>query len=99
MAKITLMVKVNDPYFQHQPRVSHNACLVQFLVMPAQICEELSYGQAKFPRILSKMTEMTLKMKVNNPYFQYQSGVSQHACFVQIGDSSSKLWRVIVRIR
>ena len=29
MAKMTLKVKVNDPYFQYQPRVSHNACLVQ----------------------------------------------------------------------
>ena len=29
MAKMTLKVKVNDLYFQHQPRVSHDACLVQ----------------------------------------------------------------------
>ena len=29
MAKMTLKVKVNDPYFQYQPRVSHDACLVQ----------------------------------------------------------------------
>ena len=29
MAKITLKVTVNDPYFQYQPRVSHDACLVQ----------------------------------------------------------------------
>ena len=29
MAKMTLLVKVNDPYFQYQPRVSHDACLVQ----------------------------------------------------------------------
>ena len=28
MAKMTLKVKVNDPYFQYQPRVSHDACLV-----------------------------------------------------------------------
>ena len=27
MAKMTLKVKVNDPYFQYQPRVSHDACL------------------------------------------------------------------------
>ena len=30
MAKMTLKVKVNDPYFQYQPRVSQDACLVQF---------------------------------------------------------------------
>ena len=29
MAKMTLKVKVNDPYFQYQPRVSHDAFLVQ----------------------------------------------------------------------
>ena len=29
MAKMTLKVKVNDPYFQYQPRVSHYACLAQ----------------------------------------------------------------------
>ena len=29
MAKMTLKFKVNDPYFQYQPRVSHDACLVQ----------------------------------------------------------------------
>ena len=29
MAKLTLKVKVNDPHFQYQLRVSHAACLVQ----------------------------------------------------------------------
>ena len=29
MAKMTSNVKVNDPYFQDQPRVSHDAFLVQ----------------------------------------------------------------------
>ena len=29
MAKMTLKVKVNDPYFRYQPRVSHDACLAQ----------------------------------------------------------------------
>ena len=29
MAKMTLKVKVNDPCFQYEPRVSHDACLVQ----------------------------------------------------------------------
>ena len=28
MAKMTLKVNVNDPYFKYQPRVSHDACLV-----------------------------------------------------------------------
>ena len=29
MAKMTLKVKTNDPYFQYQLEVSHGACLVQ----------------------------------------------------------------------
>ena len=29
MAKMILKAKVNDFYFQYQPRVSHNACLEQ----------------------------------------------------------------------
>ena len=29
MAKMTLKVKVDDPYFQYDPRVSYDACLVQ----------------------------------------------------------------------
>ena len=29
MAKMTLMVKINDPYIQKQSRVFHDACLVQ----------------------------------------------------------------------
>ena len=29
MAKMTLMNKVNDPHFQHQVMLSHDACLVQ----------------------------------------------------------------------
>ena len=41
MAKMTLKVKVNDTHFQYQPRVSHDACLVKKLVMPATICDEV----------------------------------------------------------
>ena len=44
----------------------------------------LSRGQAKFPRILSQMSKMTLKVKLNDIHFQYQPRVSQHACLVQI---------------
>ena len=37
-----------------------------------------------FPRILSRNGQMTLKVKVSDPYFQYQLRVSQGACLVQI---------------
>ena len=54
------------------------------LVILAQICDELSHGQAKFPRILSQMTKMTLKVTVNDLHFQYQPRLSQDACLGQI---------------
>ena len=40
------------------------------LMILAQICDELSCGQAEFPRILSQMAKMTLKVKVNHLHFQ-----------------------------
>ena len=53
-------------------------------VVLAQICEELSRGQSEFPRILSQNGQMTLKVKVNDFYFQHQPRVSQDACLMQI---------------
>ena len=47
------------------------------LVIPSQICDELFCRQAK-------MAKMTLKVKVNDPYFQYQLRVSQDAYLSQI---------------
>ena len=40
---MALKVKVIDPHFQYQLRVSHDACLV----IPAEICKELSGRQGK----------------------------------------------------
>ena len=51
-------------------------------VIPAQICDKLSRGQAKLPRILSQMAKITLKIKVNVLHFQYQLRVSHEACLV-----------------
>ena len=45
--------KVNDLHFQYQLRVSQDACLVNLAIL-AQICDELSHGQAEFRRILSQ---------------------------------------------
>ena len=67
------------------PAASITGCMFGAnLVILAQIYDELSCGQAKFPRILSQMAKMTLKVKVNDPYFQYQPRVSHDACLVQI---------------
>ena len=43
MAKMTLKVKVNDLNFHYQLRVSYDASLL----IPAQICDELSCRQGK----------------------------------------------------
>ena len=42
------------------------------------------------------MIKMTLKVKINDLYFQYQLRVSQDACVVRIGDSSPNLWQAIM---
>ena len=54
------------------------------LVILAQICDDLSRGHAKFPRILCQMTKMTLNIMVNDLHFQNQPRVSQDACLLQI---------------
>ena len=54
------------------------------LVIPVKICDELLWGQAEIPIILSKNGQMTLKIKINDPYFQYQTRISQDARLVQI---------------
>ena len=55
------------------------------LVIPAQICDKLLRGQAKFQNDRNfKMTEMNLKVAVSDPHFKYQLRVSQDACLVQM---------------
>ena len=74
--RLTLKINVNDLHFQYQPRVSQDACLVQIWAIQAGICDcdELWHGQVKFPRILS---QNDLKVKVNDPNFHYQLGMSR----------------------
>ena len=54
------------------------------LVILAQICDELSCGQAKFPTILSQNGQNDLEDQVNDLHFQYQLSISHEACLVQI---------------
>ena len=52
MAKMTMKDAVNNPHFQYQQNIP--GCMIGAnLVILVQIFEELSRGQAKFPRILS----------------------------------------------
>ena len=66
---MTLKVKVNDLHFPHQLRVSQDACLVHISVILAQIYDELSRGQAKFPRILSQNGQHDLEGQGQWPLF------------------------------
>ena len=54
------------------------------LVILAQMSEELLCGQDKFLEFSVKMAKMTLKVKVNYPYFQYQPREPHDACLVRI---------------
>ena len=54
------------------------------LVILAQIYDELSHGQANFLEFWVEMAKMTLKVTVNDPYFQYQVKVSHDECLMQI---------------
>ena len=61
-------VKVNELHFQYQPKVSQDAFLVPILWL-AQICDELSRRQAKFPRILSQNGQNDLEGQGQWPPF------------------------------
>ena len=48
MAKMTLKVKVNDPYFQYQTRVIQDACLVQIWWFQPKSVTSYSADKLKF---------------------------------------------------
>ena len=67
------------------PAESNPGCMFgATLVILAQICDELSCGQAEFPRILSQNGQNDLEGQGQWSYFQYQSRVSLDACLMQI---------------
>ena len=60
MAKMTLKIKVNDPHFQYQLKVSKDGHMFGAnLVIPAQICDVLSCGQGKVYRQMAGQTQVT----------------------------------------
>ena len=69
MAKLTLKVKVNGLHFQYQPRVSQDSYFGLNLVILAQIYDELSRGQAEFPRILRQNGQNDLEDQGQWPLF------------------------------
>ena len=84
MAKVTLKVKVNDSHFQYQLRISQDVCLVQIWQFQLKSMTSYHADKPNFLEFLVKMVKITLKIKVNNPHFQYQLRVSHDACLVQI---------------
>ena len=101
MAKITLKAKVNDPYFQYQAGIFHDACLVQIWWFQPKSVIELSWGQSKFPRILSQNGQNDFESQGQWPLFSMPAenipGCMHVWC--KFDDNSSNLWRVIVRTR
>ena len=71
MAKIPLKVKVNVPYFQYQPSISHDACLVQSWGFQPKAAMINHTDNPNFLEFNVKMAKMTFKVKINYPYFHY----------------------------
>ena len=84
IAKMTLKVTVDDPYFQYHLRVSHDACLIQIWWLQPKSVMSYHADKPNFLEFYVKMAKMTMKIKVNNPYFQYKVRLSSDACLVQI---------------
>ena len=81
---MSLKVKVNDLHFQYQLEVSQDACLVQIWWFSLKSMRSYRADKPNFLEFWVKMAKMTLKVKVNGQYFQYQPRVSHDACLVQI---------------
>ena len=82
MAEMTLKVTINNVYFQYQLRVSQNACLLQIWWFGPKSATSHRADKPNFLEFWVKMAKMTLKVKVNDLYFQFQLRVSQDACLV-----------------
>ena len=82
--QMTLKVKVIDPRFQYQPRTSQDAYLLQIWWFYVKSITTYRVDKPNFLEFWVEMAQITLKVKVNDPYVQYQPRVSQDACLVQI---------------
>ena len=79
MDKMTLKVKVTDPYFQYQLRVSQDACLMQ--IWWFQTKSVMSYHQDK-----SKFLESWVKMAKIKTICQWPSASLQYLWCINNGD-------------
>ena len=77
MAKIILMVQVNNPHFEYQLRASQDARLVEILQFQPKSVMSCYADKPNFLEFWVKMTKMTLKESQSQwPYFQYQLRLS-----------------------
>ena len=60
---MTLKVNVNDPQFQYQPRVSHDAFLVQIWWFQPESVRSYHVDKPNFLEFWVKMAKMTLTVK------------------------------------
>ena len=69
MAKMILKVNVNDPYFRYQPRVSHDACLVQIWWFQLKFVVWYHADKVKFTdrRMDGQMQAMTIPLQPERP--------------------------------
>ena len=65
---MTLKVKVNDPHFQYQPKVTQDACLEQVWWFQSNSVMSYCADKQNFLEFWVKMAKMTLK--VNLSHFQ-----------------------------
>ena len=84
IAKFTLKVNVNDPHFQYLLRESQDEYLVQIWWFLLKSVASYCADKPNFLEFWVKTAKMNMKIRVNDPYFQYQLRVSQDACLVQI---------------
>ena len=82
--QMTLKVMVNDPHFQYQLRESQDAYSMKIWWFLLKSITSYCMDKPNFLEFWVKMPQMTLKIKVNNPHFQYQLRLSHDACLVQI---------------
>ena len=95
--QMALKVKVNAFHFQYHLRESQDAYLMLIWWFELKSMKSYRAGKPKFKFVeyWVKMAKMTLKVKVNDPHFQYQLKVPKMHVWCKIGDSSPNLWQVI----
>ena len=84
MAKMILKVKVNDPHFQYQLRLSQDACMVQIWWFQSKSVMSYQADMPNFNEFSAKTDKMALKVIIDVLHLLYQLRVSHGTCLMQI---------------